>query len=109
MIGIKPCDKCGYRHGYGRCCIDIYQQLGQSQGSSVVAKVFLAFFLPLLIFTACMILTERLLSGLMAEGILKPFLSFLTALLVTIIYVQLIRILTRKPISTKNNTNKKHE
>ena len=107
MIGFKSCDKCGYRHGYGRCCIDIYQQLGQSQGSSVTVKVFLAFFLPLLIFTACMILVEHLLSGIMAEGILKSFIAFIIALLATIIYVQLIRILTRKPIFMENNVNKK--
>jgi uncharacterized membrane protein (DUF485 family) len=107
MIGFKPCDKCGYRHGYGRCCIDLYQQLGHSQGSSVTVKVFLAFFLPLLIFTACMILVEHLLSGIIAEGILKSFIAFIISMLATVIYVQFIRIFTRKPISTESNTNKK--
>lgn len=97
---MKLCDKCGYRHGRGRCCIDIYQQLGQAKGPSVVGKVLLAFVLPLLVFIGSLILATHILSIFMAEGGLNSFFAFLVALVMTIVFVQLIRICTRKPITT---------
>ena len=105
MIGMKLCDKCGYRHGRGYCCIDIYQQLGQTKGPSVVGKVLLAFVLPLLLFIGSLILAEYLLSAFMTEGSRKTFIAFLAALVVTFVFVQLIRIFTRKPVNTENNVN----
>lgn len=107
MIGMKLCGKCGYRHGRGHCCIDIYQQLGQTKGPSVVGKVLLAFGVPLLLFIGSLILAEYLLSAFMTEGAMKTFIAFLAALVVSIVFVQLIRILTRKPISMEDNMNKK--
>jgi len=98
----KHCEKCGYRHGRGRCCIDIYQQLGQAKGPSVLGKVILAFVLPLLIFIGCLILAEYFLADFVA-GNLKIIIVFLISLLVTIFFVQLIRIFTRKPVKLKNN------
>ena len=95
---MKLCDKCGYRHGYGRCCIDIYQQLGQVKGPSIAVKVLLAFILPLLFFIGSGIVAENLLSHLIPDSGLKTLLVFLSALTATLIFVQIIRILTRKPI-----------
>ncbi len=106
MIGIKACDKCGYRHGRGHCCIDIYQQIGRTKGPSVTGQVLLAFVLPLLVFIGSLILAEYFLSGFMAEGGLKTFIAFLAALAVTAVIVQLIRIFTRKPLYDENDTNK---
>jgi hypothetical protein len=102
LIGMKLCDKCGYRHGHGRCCIDIYQQLGQAKGPSVAGKALLAFVLPLLLFIGSLILAEYILSAFMAEGASRTFVAFLAALVVTIIFVQLVRIFTQKPINTEN-------
>jgi len=107
MIGMKLCDKCGYRHGHGHCCIDIYQQLGQTKGPSVAGRVLLAFVLPLLVFIGSLVLAEYLLSALMSEGGVKTPSAFLAALAATVIFVQLIRIFTRKPINTRNDANKK--
>lgn len=105
MIGLKLCDKCGYRHGRGRCCIDIYQQVGQAKGPSIAGKVLLAFVLPLLVFIAGLVLAEYFLSDFMDEGGLRTFIAFLAALAATIVFVQLIRIFTRKPISGENKPN----
>ena len=55
---MNPCEKCGYRHGRGRCCIDIYQQLGRTEGPSILGKVLLAFVLPILVFTGSVIGAE---------------------------------------------------
>jgi hypothetical protein len=107
MIGTKLCDKCGYRHGRGYCCIDIYQQLGRARGPSVFGMVILAFVLPLLLFICCLVLTAYLLSAFMTSDGLRTFFAFLAALVVTLIFVQLIRICTRKPIHNENDMNKR--
>jgi hypothetical protein len=102
MMGMKLCENCGYRHSRGRCCIDIYQQLGQSKGPSIVGKVLLAFVLPLLVFIASLVLAGYLLSIFINESRTSTFYAFLIAAALTIVFVQLIRILTRKPIDTEN-------
>lgn len=98
---MKICDKCGYKHASGRCCIDIYQQLGQTKGPSVLGKVFLAFVFPLLVFIGSLVGVEYLLTDFITEGGGKTFIAFLAALVVTIVFVQLIRIFTRKSISVE--------
>ena len=102
IIAMNICDKCGYRHGSGRCCINIYQQLGRTKGPSVVGVVFLAFVLPVLVFIGSLFLTGYLLTGLMTDSDKKTFIAFLVALVVTVVFVQLIRILTKKPVDMKN-------
>lgn len=99
---MKLCDNCGYRHGRGRCCIDIYQQLGRTKGPSVVGKVFVAFVLPLLVFIVSLVLAGYVLSIFLAESGINALLAFLIAIALTVIFVQLIRVLTRKPIDTEN-------
>jgi hypothetical protein len=106
MFGIKLCDECGYRHGYGRCCIDIYQQLGRTKGPSIVGKVLLAFVLPVLVFIGCMILIDYLLSAFMTQGGTKTAVVFLASITTTIVFVQLIRIFTRKPVNTESKLNR---
>ena len=105
MLGLKTCDKCGNRHGRGRCCIDIYQQLGQSKGPPVVRKVLLAFVLPLLVFIVSLVLASYFLSNFVAGDKSNALSSFLAALAVTVVLVQLIRIFTRKTINTENDVN----
>ncbi len=102
MMGIKICDECGYRHGRGRCCIDIYQQLGQTEGPSVAGKVFLAFVLPLLVFIISLMLAGNILSAFVIKDSIRTFFSFLIAVVVTIVFAQLIRKFIRKPINTKS-------
>ena len=107
-MSMKPCENCGYRHVRGRCCIDIYQQLGHTKGPSIVGKVFLAFVLPLLVFIAGLVLAGYVLSVFLADSSINTLLSFLIAIALTVIFVQLIRVFTRKPIDTeiKNKANK---
>ncbi len=102
MMGMKICDESGYRHGRGRCCIDIYQQLGQTKGPSVAGKVFLAFVLPLLVFIISLMLAGYILSVFVIKDSIRTFFAFLIAVVVTIVFVQFIRKFTRKPINTKS-------
>ena len=107
-MSMKPCENCGYRHVRGRCCIDIYQQLGRTKGPSVVGKVLLAFVIPLLVFIAALVLAGYVLSIFLAGSGINALLAFLIAIALTVIFVQLIRVFTRKPIDTenKNKANK---
>jgi hypothetical protein len=74
----------------------------------VVGKVFLAFVLPLLVFIAGLVLAGYVLSIFLAESGINYLLTFLIAIALTIVFVQLIRVFTRKPIDTenKNKANK---
>jgi hypothetical protein len=104
-IGLKQCEKCGFRHGYGRCCIDIYQRLGHQKGPSMMCQILLAFVLPVLVFIGGLVLADYILSFFMNRGSLRTFFVFAAALLLTLIFVQLIRIFTRRPIDI-NKLNK---
>lgn len=106
MLGFKHCQKCGYWHGGGRCCIDIYQQLGQIKGPSIVGVVLLAFVVPLFVFIGSLILVDYLLSAFMAESGLRTFSAFAAAVAITVIFVQLVRVFTRKPINTGNKIDR---
>ena len=104
-MGIKLCEKCGYRHSGGRCCINIYQQIGRTKGASVLGKVLIAFGIPIAVFLVTLFVAEHILSGLIAKGNLRTLITFLISLTVTILFVQLIRIFTKTTINTENKTN----
>ena len=103
---LKVCENCGYRHGRGNCCINIYQQLGKTKGPSVVGMVLLAFRLPILLFIGNLILAEYVLFSFIADEGIRLFFSFLEALAVTAVFVQLIKIFTGKPVNTGNKLNR---
>jgi hypothetical protein len=95
-MSVKLCENCGYRHSRENCCVDIYQRLGQTKGPSVVSKVLLAFFLPLLMFIISLVLASYILSIFEIEDYTNTVSSFLTALAVTVLFVLLIRVFNRK-------------
>jgi chromate transport protein ChrA len=107
MMGVRLCDKCGYRHGAGRCCMDIYEQLGRTKGPSIIGKVLLAFVLPLLFFIGCLVLAEYLLSDLKTADAAKALLAFVAAVVATVIFVQIIRMCTKKPVNTEEIVDRK--
>lgn len=98
-LGLKQCEKCGFRHGNGRCCMDIYQQLSHQKGPPVMFLILLAFVLPVLVFIGGLVLADYILSTFMSHGGLRTFFDFVAAVLITLVFVQLIRIFTRKPIN----------
>ena len=97
MLGLTRCHRCGYRHHHGPCCSDIYQQLGQSQGPSIVGKVVLAFVLPLMIFVVLLVMVSFLLPATWSSDA-KSIVSGLSALLGALAWVQITRIITRTPV-----------
>ena len=96
---MSQCEKCGFRHGNGPCCADIYQQLGHQKGPPIMCQIFVAFVLPVLVFIGSLALTNYILSLFMKHSGLRNFLVFAAAVVITLIYVQLIRLFTRKRIN----------
>jgi hypothetical protein len=92
MMGMKVCENCGYQHSHGNCCMDLYQKLGWTKGPSVVSKVLLAFLVPLLMFIISLVLASYILSIFKIKDYMKTLSSFLAALAVTFVFVQLIRV-----------------
>jgi hypothetical protein len=88
---------CGRRWG----CMDIYKQIGYSRGPSVFLKVIIAFLMPLLIFIAAAIVGERIFSDWVHSEPLRMLLVFLMSVLVTAIYVFVIKLITSQPVSSK--------
>ena len=84
--------------------MDIYQQLGQAKGPSVVGKVFLAFVLPLLVFIVALLAAEYLLEPLIAAGGTRMLAALVLAAAAVTIAVALLRKLTRKPVGTADIT-----
>jgi hypothetical protein len=102
---MSQCEKCGFKHGQGPCCIDVFQQLSHQKGPPILGQILLAFVLPAMVFMGSLGLANYILSDFMNKGGLRTFLVFAAAIVTTLIFVQLIRIFTRKPISP-DKTNK---
>ncbi len=92
MAEQKICEDCKQQHD----CQEIYQQLGDVQGPSVVVKVVVAFLLPLLVFIVSLAIFERILSGAISADQLQTALSLLAALLITFICILIVRVINRR-------------
>jgi len=101
---MKLCEKCGNQNNNGHCYMDIYNELGQTKGPSVTGNVLLVFGMPALIFIGSMVLSEYLLSAYIPEGNLKTIFTFLSALVITFVFVRLILIKNTKKNVHKSTT-----
>jgi len=95
MAEQKFCEDCKQKHD----CNRIYEQLGNIQGPSVVIKVIVAFLLPLVVFIVSLAIFSQFQFFVknwcwMEE--LQPVLSFLMALLVTFVWILIIRVINRR-------------
>ncbi|MHC4299501.1 MAG: hypothetical protein ACYS7Y_19660 [Planctomycetota bacterium] len=86
------CGKCNQRHDCGK----VYEQLGNTEGPSIVTKVVLAFLLPLVVFTISLAIFERVFSGVISAGQIQSALSFISALLLTFICILLTKVINRQ-------------
>lgn len=92
MVEQKICEDCKQKHD----CQEIYKQLGDIEGPSVVIKVIVAFLLPLLVFIVSLAIFERILSGAISTDQLQTALSLLAALLITFICILIVRVINRR-------------
>jgi len=82
-------------------CQGIYEQMGESSGSSVTLNVILAFLLPLLIFIVSLAVFEEVLADTFNTGRIRTIVSFLLALLVTFACILITRVMRKSFSSDK--------
>jgi uncharacterized membrane protein len=92
MESQRFCQDCIQKHD----CKRIYEQLGDSSCKSVTLKVIFAFLLPLIVFIVSLAVFERVLVGTTNIEGLHITLSFVLALIVTFIYVYIIRVFNKQ-------------
>ncbi|MHC5074437.1 MAG: SoxR reducing system RseC family protein [Planctomycetota bacterium] len=70
----------------------MYEQLGKTEGPSVVWKVIAAFLLPILVFIAGLIFFDWLLAKKIESSWLRTLLDFFFSLIVTFIGILIIKL-----------------
>jgi hypothetical protein len=89
----RECQGCGH----GGSCHSIYYRVGHTEGPSVLAKVLLAFGLPIVVFIASLTVAGALLGGALTSHTGPALLSFAFALTLTALVVVAIWWFTRRP------------
>ena len=90
------CQDCHQRHN----CQEIYCKVGGSKGPSIFRKVVVAFLLPMLVFIVSLAVSGKILtkagddSFRLSDG-LQTFLSFCIALLITVIFIIIVKLLEK--------------
>ena len=83
MVQNEDCQNCHQKHD----CREVYRLLGNSEGPSVVLKVIIAFLIPLVVFIVSLAVFEQFFTATI---------SFVLALLVTLLCVYLLRTIDRR-------------
>ncbi|MCP4259498.1 MAG: SoxR reducing system RseC family protein [Planctomycetes bacterium] len=86
------CDNCNQKHN----CGSIYNQLGNTNGPSVVVKVVVAFLLPLVIFIISLAIFEEIFTKTISSQFVQTALSMVSALIVTFGCILIIRVINKK-------------
>jgi len=98
MAEQKICEDCNQKHD----CQEVYKQLGDVEGPSVVIKVIVAFLLPLVVFIVSLAVFQEIFAKAISSQGLQAAFSFLLALVVTFICILIVRMI-RKRISGLEN------
>jgi hypothetical protein len=91
MVQQKICQDCNER----QTCQEVYQQMGEAKGPSVVSRVVIAFLLPLTFFIASLAAFETILAKAIDSQGLKTALSSLLALSITFVLILIIKAINR--------------
>jgi uncharacterized protein YqhQ len=86
------CQDCNQK----RDCRKIYEQLGDTKGPSVVVKVIIAFLLPLVIFIVSLAVFVEIFGSAISSQRAQTVLSAVLALLVTFVYMFMVRAINRR-------------
>ena len=88
----KFCQECNQKQN----CQELYRQLGEAKGPSVVPKVVFAFLLPLIVFIASLAASEKILSKTVNTKQLQTIFSLLAATAVTFACILTIKAINKK-------------
>ncbi len=90
MTEQRFCQQCSQRND----CQDIYQKLGGGKGPSFVARVVVAFAVPLLFFIICLAVSERLLAKTLSAERLRTVAAFVFSVSATFLLILVIRAIS---------------
>ena len=93
---MKPKDTCS-GCGQKQTCRGAYEKIGKSTAPNVTWKVIVAFVLPIAVFVLSLAGATKLLAGHFEDRIVT-LLSFLSALIITFVFVCVVRAI-QGPIS----------
>ena len=88
----EKCNECPQK----RSCKDVYRRLGEYRGQSVAFKVVVVFVIPVLIFIFTLAVAENLLLHTINSRNMASLLSFLIALIVTLLAVFITSFVIKK-------------
>ncbi len=89
------CQGCEQQHS----CQEVYRQLGNTKGHSVVLKVVAAFLLPIAVFIATLAVSEAILAKLQ----MQTAISFLLALSAVFVCILITKAINKR--FSKNQTH----
>ena len=90
------CQDCHQRHD----CQEVYRQLGNAENPPIAFKAIVVFLLPMLIFTVSLAVSGKILAGAGSNSLrfsdgLQTFLSFCIALLTTVVFIFIVKLLEK--------------
>jgi len=91
MVQQESCQGCHQKDD----CQKLYEQLTNAKGPSVTVKVVLAFLLPLLVFIVSLAAFEKILTGSFASGQLRAVITFVLAVLATLVCIFIVKLINR--------------
>ena len=86
------CENCNQQHD----CQEVYRQLGDTTGPSVVFKVIVAFGLPLIVFIVSLAVSKGIFAEVTNTKGLQTALSFFTALLTTFVCILITGVINKR-------------
>lgn len=86
----KNCSQCSQKDRCGQ----VYEKLGHVQGPTVIWKVLVAFLVPILVFIVSLAGANQLFQSQL-EGKVLTVVIFLTAMIITLVVIVLIRAIRR--------------
>ena len=92
MPQTKNCDLCSHKHS----CSDVYEHLGKAKGPGVGLSVFIAFFVPIVVFIISLTVFEKISADIAVSENLKTAMTLLLSLTVTILVMLVIKLVKLK-------------
>jgi len=77
-------------------CREIYRQLGNAEGPSVVFRVVVAFLLPIVVFIGVLAVFEETLAGVIGSKVLRTIFGFLSALAAVYACILITQVIKRR-------------
>jgi hypothetical protein len=91
MLNENDCQGCPQKDN----CRQAYQKLGETQGPSVTVKSIIAFLVPLVIFICALGISDKIFQKIFATKQLQTAASLGLALAVTLIYILIIKAVSK--------------